>query len=79
MYGWLLFECSLLGTWPTTQACVLTGNQTGDPLVPSPALNPLEPQQLWLHASFEMIWLNPFTSKRKKLTLKTEIFSILNS
>ena len=31
----------LLGTWPVTQACVLTRNQTGDPLVHSPALNPL--------------------------------------
>ena len=31
----------LLGTWPETQACALTGNQTGDPLVYKPALNPL--------------------------------------
>ena len=31
----------LLGTWPATQACALTGNQTGDPLVPKPVLNPL--------------------------------------
>ena len=30
-----------LGTWPATQACALTGNQTGDPLVHRPALNPL--------------------------------------
>ena len=30
-----------LGTWPTTQACALTRNQTGDPLVHRPALNPL--------------------------------------
>ena len=29
------------GTWPTTQACALTGNQTGKPLVRRPALNPL--------------------------------------
>ena len=28
-------------TWPTTQACVLTGNRTSDPLVHRPALNPL--------------------------------------
>ena len=32
---------ALLGTWPATQACALTGNQTGDPLLHSPALNPL--------------------------------------
>ena len=28
-----------LGTWPATQACALTGNQTGDPLVHKLALN----------------------------------------
>ena len=38
---WLLLMCPLLGTWPTTQACALTGNRTGDPLVHSPALTPL--------------------------------------
>ena len=29
------------GTWPATQACSLTGNQTSDLLVHRPALNPL--------------------------------------
>ena len=38
---WLPLVRPLLGTWPTTQACALTGNQTGDPLVCSPVLNPL--------------------------------------
>ena len=38
---WLPLEHPLLGTWHTTQACALTGNQTGDPLVHRPALNPL--------------------------------------
>ena len=38
---WLPLECPLLGTWPTTQACALTGNITSDPLVHRPALNPL--------------------------------------
>ena len=33
--------CFLLGTWPTTQACALTGNLTGDSLVHRLALNPL--------------------------------------
>ena len=33
--------CPQLGTWPTTQACALTGNQTGDHPVCRPALNPL--------------------------------------
>ena len=36
---WLPFECPLLGTWPTTQACALTGNQIGDPLICSSALS----------------------------------------
>ena len=31
----------LLGIGPSTQACALTGNRTGDPLVHRPALNPL--------------------------------------
>ena len=31
----------LLGTWPTTQACALTGNLTGNPLDLRPRLNPL--------------------------------------
>ena len=30
-----------MGTRPATQACALTRNQTGDPLVQRPALNPL--------------------------------------
>ena len=31
----------LLGTWPTTQACALTGNGTSNPSVCRPVLNPL--------------------------------------
>ena len=31
----------LLQTWPASQACALAGNQTGDPLVCRPVLNPL--------------------------------------
>ena len=30
-----------LGTLPATQACALTGNQTGDPSVHRPTLHPL--------------------------------------
>ena len=32
---------SPMGTWPTTQACAMTGNQAGDLLFHSPALSPL--------------------------------------
>ena len=38
---WLPLERPLLGTWPATQVCALTGNQTGNPLVCRSALNPL--------------------------------------
>ena len=39
---WLPLTLPLLGTWPTTQAYALTGNQTRDPLVYRLVLNPLE-------------------------------------
>ena len=38
---WLPFTQPILGTWPATQACVVTGNRTSNPLVLRPALNPL--------------------------------------
>ena len=38
---WLSPAHPLLGTWPTTQACALTGNSTCDPVVHRLALNPL--------------------------------------
>ena len=33
---WFTLTRPLLGTWPATQSCALTGNRTGDPLVCSP-------------------------------------------
>ena len=38
---WLSLARPLLGTWPTTQAHALTGNQTSDSLVCRPMLNAL--------------------------------------
>ena len=38
---WLPFAQPPLGTWPVTQACALTGNWTGEPLVCRLVLNPL--------------------------------------
>ena len=38
---WLSLACPLLVTWPTTQACALTGNRTGDPWVRRLVLSPL--------------------------------------
>ena len=37
----LPLACLPLGTWPTTQACALTGNWTSDPLVSRSTLCPL--------------------------------------
>ena len=38
---WLPLEHPLVGTWPATQACALTGNQDGSPLVHRPGLKSL--------------------------------------
>ena len=38
---WLPLARPLLETWPTAQACVLTGNWTSDPLVHRSVLRPL--------------------------------------
>ena len=48
---WLPFVRSPPGTWPATQVCSLTGNQTWDPLVHRLALNPLG------HTSQGEIWV----------------------
>ena len=36
---WLPLARPLLGTWPATQTCALTGNQTSDLLICRPSLN----------------------------------------
>ena len=41
IHVWLPLVRPLLGAWPATQACALTGNRTGNPEVCRPALNPL--------------------------------------
>ena len=38
---WLPLVRPLVGTWPTTQACAMTGNLIDDPLVRRPTLNQL--------------------------------------
>ena len=38
---WLPLSHPLLGTWPATQACALTGTRTGDPLGRRPTLKSL--------------------------------------
>ena len=46
----LPLTCSQLGTWPTIQACSLTGNRTGTLQVCRLALNPLS------HTSHSCVW-----------------------
>ena len=50
--------CPLLGTCPATQACALTGNWTGNPLVCEPSFNPLS------HTK-QGIFLNIYSNKKK--------------
>ena len=38
---WLPLPCSQMGTWPASQVYALTRNQTSNPLVHGPVLNPL--------------------------------------
>ena len=47
---WLPLMCLLLGAWPATQACALTGNQTSGPFVRRLALNPVS------HTSQDLFW-----------------------
>ena len=51
---WLPLVHPLLGTWPTTQACALTGNWTSNPLVHRPALNPLSHTSQGWRTSFNI-------------------------
>ena len=50
--NWLPHACPQQGTWPATQACALTGNSTGDPLVRRLALSPLSHTSQVSHCSF---------------------------
>ena len=53
IHVWLPLTHPLLGTWPATQACALTGNQSGDPLVHRLALNPLSHTSQGPHITFD--------------------------
>ena len=54
---WLPLAHPLLGTWPTTQACALTGNQTSDPLVHTPVHNPLSHTSQGWNSNFILSFL----------------------
>ena len=55
---WLPLAHPLLGTWPATQTCALTGNQTGNLSVQRPVLNPLSHTSLFTHQGKSFSTLN---------------------
>ena len=52
---WLPLVRPLLRTWPTTQACALTGNRTSNSLVCRPALKPLSHTSQGVFLSCDLI------------------------
>ena len=67
---WLPPSCPQLGIWPATQACALTGNQTGNSLVHRPALNPLRHTsqgQIENFKSYPLTIIFPLAYSRRKL------------
>ena len=72
---WLPLACPPLGTWPATQACILTGNGTRDPLVHRPVLNPLSHTSQPGLISFLRPWENDerFYSLAHFLNFKPEL------
>ena len=55
---WLPLKRSLLGTWPTTQACALTGNLIGNTFGSQPGTQSTEPHQPGLN----LLILMPFSA-----------------
>ena len=52
---WLPLMSPPLGTWPATQPCALTGNQTSDPLLRRHVLNPLSHTSQGLHGFYNKV------------------------
>ena len=66
---WLPLTRPLLGTWPATQTCALTGNQTGNPFVCRSVLNPLS------HTSQGLKWVS---SRKHMWSRGWQTFSFLD-
>ena len=62
---WLPLACPSLETWPTTQACALTGNRTGNPLVLRLVAQSTESHQLRPFSPFESPKRGKKVAKRK--------------
>ena len=69
---WLPLMHPLLGTWPATRACALTGNLTSTLVVHRPALNPLS------HTSKGIILLPNFCFSMDYIYLVLFSLSYLN-
>ena len=67
---WFPFTHSQLGTWPKTQACILTGYRTCEPLVHRPLLNTLS------HTSQGSSSLNFVYASEDYFLLMTQIFNL---
>ena len=66
---WLLLTCPPMGTWPTTQACALTGNQTSDPLAQRLMFNPLSHTSQGSASAFNLLCYHPSWNHTKTLDL----------
>ena len=72
MNVWLPLTCSPLGTWPATQACVLTGNRTSDSLLYRLALNPLSHTSQGSKGPHLIQYMHFLLSRRLALTFEKE-------
>ena len=74
---WLPLMCPAPGTWPTTQACALTGNQTSNLWIRRPVLNPLShTSQAFKNIFIQNVLLSKSSSySRDKSFLSKPIFS----
>ena len=76
---WLPLLRPQLGTWPITQACALTGNRTGNPLVPTPVLNPLSHTSLGrVIKIFFLIFIWKFLNIQNRTALSTPVCVLLS-
>ena len=72
---WLPLTPPLLGTWPATQTCALTGNRTGDPSVCRWALNPLSDTSQGPFLTLKSRYLIPFSYASFICPVRTSVFT----
>ena len=81
MNVWLPLSRPILGIWPTTQACALTGKETSDLLLHSLALNPLShtSQGKYLFILRERGWKGERQGEKHKGVRETPIGYLLHA